>query len=45
MKKRMTAAEFRDEDYLQEVNRRLLHPLGLPSGLSRRSSYPGRAGS
>lgn len=26
---RMTAAEFRDGGYLQEVNRRLLHPLGM----------------
>lgn len=26
---RLTPAEFRDEGYLQEINRRLLHPLGL----------------
>lgn len=27
--KRMDVAEFRREGYLQEVNRRFLHPLGL----------------
>ena len=27
--KRMSAKEFRDEGYLQEVNRMFLHPLGL----------------
>lgn len=27
--KRMSPAEFRDLGYLQEVNRRFLHPLGL----------------
>lgn len=27
--KRIGAAEFRAEGYLQEVNRRFLHPLGL----------------
>lgn len=27
--KRMSAAEFQSEGYLQEVNRRFLHPLGL----------------
>ena len=27
--KRMNIKEFREEGYLQEVNRRLLHPLGL----------------
>lgn len=27
--KRMDIGEFRDDGYLQEVNRRFLHPLGL----------------
>lgn len=27
--KRMSVAEFREEGYLQELNRRFLHPLGL----------------
>jgi hypothetical protein len=27
--KKMTPAEFRDLGYLQELNRRFLHPLGL----------------
>lgn len=27
--KKMTAAEFRRQGYLQELNRRFLHPLGL----------------
>ena len=27
--KYMSVAEFRDEGYLQELNRRFLHPLGL----------------
>lgn len=27
--KRITAKEFREEGYLQELNRRFLHPLGL----------------
>lgn len=27
--KKITAAEFRDAGYLQEVNRRFFHPLGL----------------
>lgn len=27
--KRIDAAEFQAEGYLQEVNRRFLHPLGL----------------
>lgn len=28
-KKRMTVAEFRELGYVQELNRRFLHPLGL----------------
>lgn len=27
--KRMTTKEFREQGYLQELNRRFLHPLGL----------------
>ncbi len=27
--KKMTPKEFREQGYLQEINRRLLHPLGL----------------
>lgn len=27
--KRISVAEFREEGYLQELNRRFLHPLGL----------------
>lgn len=38
----MTLKEFRDVGYLQEVNRRFLHPLGLALAIGVDTSDPAR---